>query len=74
MKFMKFIKRDDIYPTHWVPIVLHVQSKIVPPSEESLGRILRCIERLQRADSPLEKLEHLLAAISAIFNSVSSTF
>ncbi|XP_036141609.1 protein sprint isoform X3 [Monomorium pharaonis] len=49
---------------------LGVQSKIIPPSEESLGRILKCIERLQRADSPLEKLKHLLAAISAIFNSV----
>ncbi|XP_077282807.1 src homology 2 domain-containing protein sprint [Temnothorax americanus] len=49
---------------------LGVQSKIVPPSEESLDRILKYIERLQRADSPLEKLEHLLAAISAIFNSV----
>ncbi|XP_039310493.1 protein sprint isoform X3 [Solenopsis invicta] len=47
-----------------------VQSKIVPPSEESLERILKCIERLQRADSPLDKLEHLLAAISGIFNSV----
>ncbi|XP_011875825.1 PREDICTED: protein sprint-like [Vollenhovia emeryi] len=52
---------------------LGVQSKIVPPSEESLERILKYIERLQRADSPLEKLEHLLAAISAIFNSVSSS-
>ncbi|EFN69162.1 Protein sprint [Camponotus floridanus] len=50
---------------------LGVRSKIVPPSEENLERILKCIERLQRADSPLEKLEHLLPAISAIFNSVS---
>ncbi|KAL0108302.1 hypothetical protein PUN28_015088 [Cardiocondyla obscurior] len=49
---------------------LGVQSKIIPPSEESLERILKCIERLQKADSPLEKLEHLLAAISTIFNSV----
>ncbi|XP_011684298.1 PREDICTED: protein sprint-like [Wasmannia auropunctata] len=49
---------------------LGVQSKIIPPSEENLERILKCIERLQRVDSPLEKLEHLLAAISTIFNSV----
>lgn len=49
----------------------HTQTKIIPPSEENLERILKCIGRLQRADSPLEKLEHLLAAISAIFNSVS---
>lgn len=49
---------------------LGVRSKIIPPSEENLERILKCIERLQRADSPLEKLEHLLTAISAIFNSV----
>ncbi|XP_018406919.1 PREDICTED: protein sprint [Cyphomyrmex costatus] len=49
---------------------LGVQSKIVPPSEENLERILKCVERLQKADSPLDKLEHLLAAISAIFNSV----
>ncbi|XP_070169330.1 protein sprint isoform X4 [Polyergus mexicanus] len=49
---------------------LGVRSKIIPPSEENLERILKCIERLQKADSPLEKLEHLLTAISAIFNSV----
>ncbi|KYN06439.1 Protein sprint [Cyphomyrmex costatus] len=47
-----------------------ILSKIVPPSEENLERILKCVERLQKADSPLDKLEHLLAAISAIFNSV----
>ncbi|XP_020284481.1 protein sprint isoform X3 [Pseudomyrmex gracilis] len=52
---------------------LGVRTKIIPPSEENLERILKCIGRLQRADSPLEKLEHLLAAISAIFNSVKQT-
>ncbi|XP_012215187.1 protein sprint isoform X3 [Linepithema humile] len=52
---------------------LGVRSKIIPPSEESLERILKCIERLQKADSPLEKLEHLLAAISTIFNSVKQS-
>ncbi|XP_011351800.1 protein sprint isoform X3 [Ooceraea biroi] len=49
---------------------LGVESMILPPSEENLECILKCIERLQRVDSPLDKLEHLLAAISAIFNSV----
>lgn len=47
------------------------QPKIIPPSESSLERILKYLERLQKADSPLDKLENLLAAISAIFNSVS---
>ncbi|XP_012149604.1 src homology 2 domain-containing protein sprint isoform X7 [Megachile rotundata] len=47
-----------------------LQPKIIPPSESSLERILKYIDRLQKADSPLDKLENLLAAISAIFNSV----
>ncbi|XP_011505288.1 PREDICTED: protein sprint [Ceratosolen solmsi marchali] len=47
-----------------------VRPKIIPPTEASLNRILRYIERLQKVDSPFEKLEHLLAAISAIINSV----
>ncbi|XP_053972440.1 protein sprint isoform X3 [Hylaeus volcanicus] len=49
---------------------LGVRPKIIPPSEPSLERILKYIDRLQKADSPLDKLENLLAAISAIFNSV----
>ncbi|XP_016842477.1 protein sprint isoform X2 [Nasonia vitripennis] len=49
---------------------LGVRPKIIPPTDASLDRILKYIERLQKADSPLEKLENLLAAISAIFNSV----
>ncbi|XP_076659341.1 src homology 2 domain-containing protein sprint isoform X2 [Halictus rubicundus] len=49
---------------------LGVRPKIIPPSDSSLERILKYIDRLQRADSPLDKLENLLAAISAIFNSV----
>ncbi|XP_076620933.1 src homology 2 domain-containing protein sprint isoform X1 [Colletes latitarsis] len=49
---------------------LGVRAKIIPPSEPSLERILKYIDRLQKADSPLDKLENLLAAISAIFNSV----
>ncbi|XP_025153828.1 protein sprint isoform X2 [Harpegnathos saltator] len=49
---------------------LGVRPKIIPPSEDNLDRILKCIERLQKVDSPLDKLENLLAAISALFNSV----
>ncbi|XP_043508470.1 protein sprint [Frieseomelitta varia] len=49
---------------------LGVRPKIIPPSEASLELILKYIDRLQKADSPLDKLEHLLGAISAIFNSV----
>ncbi|XP_066583942.1 protein sprint isoform X2 [Prorops nasuta] len=49
---------------------LGVRPKIIPPSESSLERILKYIDRLQKSDSPLDKLENLLAAISAIFNSV----
>ncbi|XP_033350849.1 protein sprint isoform X3 [Bombus vosnesenskii] len=49
---------------------LGVRPKIIPPSEPNLERILKCIDRLQKADSPLDKLENLLAAFSAIFNSV----
>ncbi|XP_023290235.1 protein sprint isoform X3 [Orussus abietinus] len=49
---------------------LGVRPKIIPPSESSLDCILKYIDRLQKADSPLDKLENLLAAISAIFNSV----
>lgn len=51
-----------------------IQSKIIPPSEDNLERILKCIGRLQKADSPLDKLESLLAAISSIFNSVSTFY
>ncbi|CAD1475719.1 unnamed protein product [Heterotrigona itama] len=49
---------------------LGVRPKIIPPSEASLELILKYIDRLQKADSPLDKLENLLGAISAIFNSV----
>ncbi|XP_034946737.1 protein sprint isoform X2 [Chelonus insularis] len=49
---------------------LGVRATIIPPTDAYLNLILKHIERLQKADSPLEKLEHLLAAISTIFNSV----
>ncbi|KAJ8684442.1 hypothetical protein QAD02_020234, partial [Eretmocerus hayati] len=49
---------------------LGVRPKIIAPTEANLDRILSHIEKLQIADSPLEKLENLLAAISAIVNSV----
>ncbi|XP_067011563.2 protein sprint [Anabrus simplex] len=49
---------------------LGLRSKIATPSEQSLETICRYLQRLQEVDSPLEKLENLLACISAIFNSV----
>lgn len=49
---------------------LGVRSAIIPPSDVSLNHILKYIEQLQVSDSPLDKLENLLSAISAIFNSV----
>ncbi|XP_051169511.1 protein sprint isoform X2 [Leptopilina boulardi] len=52
---------------------LGVRPKIIPPSEANLERILKYIERLQKVDSPLDKLENLLSAISAIFNSVKQS-
>lgn len=42
------------------------------PSESALQTISHYLTRLQAADSPLEKLEYLLAAIATIFNSVSN--
>ncbi|XP_046487963.1 protein sprint isoform X2 [Neodiprion pinetum] len=52
---------------------LGVRPKLFPPSEANLEIILKYIDRLQKADSPLDKLENLLAAISAIFNSVKQS-
>ncbi|XP_033210126.1 protein sprint isoform X2 [Belonocnema kinseyi] len=52
---------------------LGVRPKIIPPSEQNLERIFKNIERLQRVDSPLDKLENLLSTISAIFNSVKQS-
>ncbi|XP_046663899.1 protein sprint isoform X2 [Homalodisca vitripennis] len=52
---------------------LGIRKNIIPPSEESLATICHYLHRLQEVDSPLEKLENLLTAISAIFNSVKVT-
>lgn len=49
---------------------LGVRPTIIPPSDSNLNLILKYIERLQKSDSPLDKLENLLSAISTIFNSV----
>ncbi|KAL1509626.1 hypothetical protein ABEB36_004335 [Hypothenemus hampei] len=51
---------------------LGIKPKITLPSESVLNRISQYIHRLQQADSPLEKLENLLAAIAIIFNSVKT--
>lgn len=49
------------------------QPKINLPGESALSTIKQYLARLQAADSPLEKLEYLLAAISTIFAAVKST-
>lgn len=49
---------------------LAIKPKITLPSDSVLNKISQYIHRLQQADSPLEKLENLLAAIAIIFNSV----
>ena len=51
--------------------VILFQPKISLPNDTALQTISQCLSRLQEADSPLEKLEYLLAAIATIFNSVS---
>ncbi|XP_059480304.1 protein sprint [Neocloeon triangulifer] len=55
------------------PHDLGIRAKISPPSEQSLHTICHYLTRLQQVDSPLEKLENLLACISTIFNSVKSS-
>ncbi|XP_048526431.1 protein sprint isoform X5 [Dendroctonus ponderosae] len=51
---------------------LAIKPKITLPSDSVLNKISQYIHRLQQADSPLEKLENLLAAIAIIFNSVKT--
>lgn len=57
---------------HCPPHELGVRAKIEPPSTSAMSAVKGYLARLQRADSPLEKLENLLAGISAIFNSVKA--
>ncbi|KAI4463063.1 rab gdp/gtp exchange factor [Holotrichia oblita] len=52
---------------------LAIKPKITLPSEAALQTIQQYLNRLQAADSPLEKLEYLFAAIATIFNSVKTT-
>lgn len=55
------------------PQELAIKQKITLPSETALKTIEEYLTRLCNADSPLEKLEFLLAAIAAIFNSVKTS-
>lgn len=62
----------QLYPIRFNIIICFVlQPKISLPSDSVLNRISQYLHRLQSADSPLEKLEYLLAAIAVIFNSVN---
>lgn len=51
---------------------LAINSKITLPSENMLNKISVIIQRLQQSNSPLDKLEYLLAAIATIFSSVKT--
>lgn len=53
---------------------LGVRARIVPPSQEALETICHLLTTLQEVDSPLDKLESLLACIGTIFNSVTMQF
>ncbi|CAH0561513.1 unnamed protein product [Brassicogethes aeneus] len=62
---------DSIQYASTRPITeLAIKPKINLPSESALSTISQYLKRLQTADSPLEKLEYLLAAIASIYNSV----
>lgn len=64
---------DNIQYASTRPIAeLAIKPKISLPSDSVLNRISQYLHRLQSADSPLEKLEYLLAAIAVIFNSVKT--
>ncbi|XP_060531788.1 protein sprint isoform X4 [Cylas formicarius] len=51
---------------------LAIKAKLALPPENVLNKISQYLHKLQQADSPLEKLEYLLAAIALIFNTVKS--
>jgi hypothetical protein len=62
---------DNIQYARTKPVhELGVRARIVPPSEEALETICHLLTTLQEVDSPLDKLENLLACIGTIFNSV----
>ncbi|GBP31775.1 Protein sprint [Eumeta japonica] len=57
---------------HITPIQLGIKESTKIPSPAVLAVISKHFLKMQEADSPLDKLECLLAAISVIFNSIRS--
>ncbi|XP_011555384.3 protein sprint isoform X3 [Plutella xylostella] len=55
---------------HATPLQLGVKESTKVPSSAVLAVISKHFLKMQEADSPLDKLENLLAAISVIFNSI----
>ncbi|XP_059621543.1 protein sprint isoform X2 [Phlebotomus argentipes] len=53
-------------------IDMGIRKEISPPSEASMRYIAMILQRLQEAEQPLEKLDYLLAAVSAIFEATGS--
>ncbi|XP_055696838.1 protein sprint isoform X2 [Phlebotomus papatasi] len=53
-------------------IDMGIRKEISPPSESSMRYIAMILQRLQEAEQPLEKLDYLLAAVSAIFEATGS--
>lgn len=54
-----------------VDLALLLQESTKVPSASVLAVISKHFLKMQEADSPLDKLENLLAAISVMFNAVS---
>ena len=64
---------DNIkYARTKTPTELGVKPGILPPQGASMEVIKHFISKMQKAYSPLKKLENLLGATSTIYNSVSS--
>ncbi|GAB0089723.1 Protein sprint [Sergentomyia squamirostris] len=53
-------------------IDMGIRKEVSPPTESSLRYISMILQRLQEAEQPLEKLDYLLAAVSAIFEATGS--
>jgi len=69
---LELLADNVIYANTRPPAELAIKPKLTLPSEIAIKTIEEYLQRLQRADSPLEKLEYLLTAIATIFNSVKT--
>ncbi|XP_038116527.1 protein sprint [Culex quinquefasciatus] len=55
------------------PAVFGIKNTVIPPSASALRQISALFVRLQETELPLEKLDLLLTAVSAIFESTASS-